>query len=180
MTTAAVQATVVTLLTLIATWAGLLMAVALLLPAATQVAEHHLQTSKARSFVLGLVLLIGIGIGFNLFRAGNPLAKLLGFGSLELFGALLVLGAAGIAQLIGRRGEPEVEKPNFRNLLRGSLTLSLAMGFPFIGWFLFAPLAVVFALGAGLLSVWPERRLHPTALPPVISGGGPTHEGLNH
>ncbi|CEK13005.1 hypothetical protein CWRG_00311 [Chthonomonas calidirosea] len=180
MTTAAVQATVVTLLTLMATWTGLLMAVALLLPAATQVAEHHLQTSKVRSFLLGLGLLTGIAIGFSLFRAGSPVARLLGFASLELFGALLVLGAAGIAQLIGRRGEPEVGQPNFRNLLRGSLTLSLAMGFPFIGWFLFAPLAVVFALGAGLLAVWPERRLAPKTLPPVISGGGPTKEGLNH
>lgn len=171
MTTAAVQATVFVLLTFVATWAGLLIAVALLLPTLSLRAEQQLQALRIRTPLLGALLIVPIGFGVTLLKVHQGGSGLVGFLLLDAMGALLAIGAAGIAQTIGRRGEPETLQLNFRMLFRGSLTLSLAMGFPFIGWFLFAPLAILFALGAGLQAVIPPKTASFASASSLASAG---------
>jgi hypothetical protein len=87
-------------------------------------------------------------------------------------GAIIAVGSAGVAQTIGKRGEPEGAAPTFGMLVRGSLVYSLALGFPLVGWFVFSPLALVTAAGAGIRALMPERRTAftpPTIMPPGSS-----------
>jgi hypothetical protein len=110
-------------------------------------------------------------IGFILASVGFPLIKLLGLGVLLFVGAVIAVGCAGIAQTIGKRGEPSGTAPTFGMLVRGSLVYSLALGFPFVGWFAFAPIALVIAAGAGIAAIMPERRsiYTPPTIPPSNS-----------
>ena len=178
MTLALVQALVAIILTIVATWTGLLVSVAFLMPRPAQKAEEMLQDSPWRCFLQGLGMAVVLVVGALLSNLGFPLVKLFGFSLVLLVGALMTVGAAGIAQTIGRRGEEDGIAPNFGMLVRGSLVYSLALGFPLVGWFLFAPISLVCAAGAGLSALLPERRasMVPPGVPPTpgdydLSGG---------
>ena len=166
MTLAQVQAAVALVVALIGTWAGLTIAVALLLPLQTDRAEQALETSPKRCFASGLPLFLVFFLAFLLLRAPHPGVKLL---SLLLFlglGAVLLVGAAGMAHLMGRRiGEMSGARTSFGMLVRGSFVFSGAVFFPILGWWLFLPLSALFALGAGVRALWPRRR---AVLPPVV------------
>jgi hypothetical protein len=159
MTLAQAQLFVAIVVALIATWGGLLMATALLFPVHTKRAEYALETQPGRSFLKGLGVLAVLILGFGLLSAGGPL-QLAGF-VLTLFAfGLMVLGGASIAHLMGRRiGEMTDSRPSFFSLVSGSLIYSLAVGFPYIGWLLFAPVSLVFAMGAGWSAIRPMRQV---------------------
>ena len=131
--------------------------------------ERAARASEATrgAFVRGL-LPLGIGIfGFVMLSLPFPGAKLLGTAILLLVFALAALGLAGLSRLTGRRIvllAPEMgEYPAF---LRGAGFLVAASLFPFLGWFLFAPAAFVFALGLGVSAL--VRR--EVAFPPLGEG----------
>ena len=102
------------------------------------------------AFVRGL-LPLGIGIfGFILLSLPFPGAKLLGTAVLLGVLALAALGLAGLSHLVGRRiALLAPEMGEYAGFLRGAGFLVAASLFPFLGWFLFAPLTFVVALGAG-------------------------------
>jgi hypothetical protein len=158
MTLALVQAIVAILLTMVATWTGLLVSVAFLLPRSASKAEHILTNEPWKCFFSGLGIAVVMVIGIIVASVGIPVVKLFGFGLLMFVGALIAVGSAGVAQTIGKRGEPDGTAPTFGMLVRGSLVYSLALGFPFVGWFVFAPLALVTAAGAGVMAMIPERH----------------------
>jgi hypothetical protein len=165
MTQAQVQAAMAVVVVLISTWAGTMMAVALLLPKQAKRASEALNGVPWICGATGLGLAILTIVGFALLNVPAPPVKLLGFLMLMGLGALLSLGGAGIALLMGERiSELSGARTSFTALVRGSVVYSLAIGFPFIGWFLFAPLSIVFALGAGVVALWPSRV---TATPPM-------------
>lgn len=165
MTQAQVQAAMAVVAVLIATWAGTMMAVALLLPRQSKRASEALSGMPWVCGATGLGLAFLVIIGFVLLNLPLPLAKLLGFLLLLGLGGLLSIGGAGVALLMGDRiSEMSGARTSFTALVRGSVVYSLAVGFPFIGWFLFAPLSIVFALGAGVVALWPSRV---TAVPPM-------------
>lgn len=112
------------------------------------------QTSNASAatrgaFVRGLLPLLA-GILGVLMLGGAPGLKLLGWTVLLAVLALAALGLAGVSRVVGRRIlllAPDMgEYPAF---LRGAGFLVAASLFPVLGWFLFAPVAFVIALGAG-------------------------------
>lgn len=168
MTLALVQATVAIILTMVATWTGLLVSVAFLLPGSATRSEQLIASEPWKCFGRGLGLAALLIVGLVISGAGAPLVKLIGLGVLLFVGALVAIGCTGMAQTIGKRGEPDGGTPTFLMLVRGSLVYSLALGFPFVGWFVFAPLALVTAAGAGVMSLLPERRtaFTPPTLPP--------------
>ncbi len=165
MTLAIVQSVVATVVALCLSWAGLLLAVALSLPLHTGIAESALEENPKRCCLKGIGLLIVFSIAVALIQIPIGLVKLFAFGIMLSITAMLTVGAAGLAQLMGQRiGEMSGAKTSFGALVRGSLVYSLALFFPYIGWFLFAPLSGLCALGAGADALWPQRR---TAIPPV-------------
>lgn len=165
MTQAQVQAAMAVVVVLIATWAGTMMAVALLLPKQAKRAGEALNGMPWVCGATGLGLAMLVILGFVLVGIPAPVVKLAGFLLLLGLGALLSIGGAGIALLMGERiSEMSGARTSFTALVRGSVVYSLAVGFPFIGWFLFAPLSIVFALGAGVVALWTSRV---TAVPPM-------------
>lgn len=163
MTLAQVQGFTMFVLALIATWGGLLMATALLFPVHTKRAEYALETAPRACFFRGLGVLAMFIIGMIFFNL--PLAQLGGFAFTLFALALMVVGGAGIAHLMGRRiGEMSESRPSFFSLASGSVIFSLALGFPYIGWLLFAPVSLIFAMGAGASAVLVRR---PVAAPPT-------------
>ncbi|HLJ55329.1 MAG TPA: hypothetical protein VKT77_09825 [Chthonomonadaceae bacterium] len=169
MTLAVVQGTVGFVALMIATWTGLLVSVAFLLPRGVARSEQLVASEPwwclLRGAGLGLVVLIGMWA----LGAGPGIVKLFGFSLTIGVGALAVIGAAGLVQMIGRRGQPEGGAATFGTVLRGSLVYSLALGFPFIGWFVFAPLSLIVAAGAGVMALVPEpsRAFYPPSMPPT-------------
>ena len=170
MTLALVQAIVAIMLTMIATWTGLLVSVAFLLPRAAARSEQLIAAAPWKCFFRGLLVAAVLAIGLIIVSVGPPLIKIFGMGVLMLVGALIAVGSAGVAQTIGKRGEPDGSEPTFGMLVRGSLVYSLALGFPFVGWFVFSPIALVTAAGAGVMALMPERR---NAYTPPAAPAGP-------
>lgn len=165
MTQAQVQAAMAVVVVLITTWAGTMMAVALLLPKQSKRASEALNGMPWICGATGLGLAILVILGFVLVGVPAPLVKLIGTALLLGLGALLSIGGAGIALLMGERiSELSGARTSFSALVRGSVVYSLAVGFPFLGWLLFAPLSIVFALGAGVVALWPAQA---TVVPPM-------------
>ncbi len=166
MTLAQVQAVVALISALILSWAALLMAVALTLPEQAARAEAALVNRPKKCFAFGIGMAILLVVALLSFRV-PPLILPALFGSLSI-AAVFVVGAAGLAKLMGTRiAEMSGLRGNaFGNLVKGSLVYSVAMVFPLIGWYLFLPLSLLGAMGAGLLAVWPRRKEMP-AVPPL-------------
>lgn len=135
---------------------ALLAAINLLLPKPVEKVLKNLEESLGRSTLLGLVNFLFFGGLFILFIwladmlenvvAGIFvfLASLIGLGII----VLAVFGLAAFANLLGDRigdaGSP------FKTNIRGGLLLVLAGIAPYVGWFLFTPLAVWAGLGAAI------------------------------
>ena len=166
MTLALVQATVAIILTMVATWTGLLVSVAFLLPRTAFRSEQLIGSEPWKCFFIGLGIALVLVIGMVAASAGFPIVKLFGLGLIMLTGALIAIGSAGVAQTIGKRGEPDGVAPTFGMLVRGSLVYSLALGFPLLGWFVFAPLALALSAGAGVMALVPQR--HTIYTPPNV------------
>jgi hypothetical protein len=165
MTQAQVQAAMAVVTVLIATWAGAMIATALWLPKQAKRASAALNKMPWMCGATGLGLAILMIIGFVLLGLPVPPARLLGVALLLGLGALLCIGGAGIATLMGERiGEMSGARNSFSTLVRGSVVYSLAVGFPFIGWFLIAPLSIIFLFGAGVMALLPSREM---AVPPL-------------
>jgi hypothetical protein len=114
--------------------------------------EQAARASEATkgAFVRGLVPLLGLFLGVVMLSLPVPGMKLLGWVVLLGILALAALGLAGLSRVAGHRLmalQPEMgEYPAF---LRGAGFLVTASLFPLLGWFLFAPVAFIVALGAG-------------------------------
>ena len=177
MSLAYVQAIAITVLALIGTWSGLLVSVAFLLPRQARKAEEALGNSPWICFGGGLGLTIMLIIGLVLVQAPLPPVKFIGFVLMLALGSIMTLGASGAAQLIGKRGGALTHNPSFGTVVRGSVVFSLAVGFPLLGWFVFAPLSLIFAMGAGAMALVPT--LQTVMTPPNPPPGVPDFDVAN-
>jgi hypothetical protein len=172
MTLAQVQAFVAGVFALIASWASLMMAVSLLLPAHSRRAEQALISSAKRCFLYGVGMVLLFIVAIALVRIPNPLIRLIGLCILLGLGATMAIGAAGLAQLMGRRiGALSGAKTSFGALVQGSLIFSFALLFPLIGWWVFAPLAGILSLGAGVTGLL-SREWIPSSANVAVEGQG--------
>ena len=164
MSLAQVQATVALFVALMISLTGLLTSVAILLPAHSQRAEAELEQSPKRCLFVGLASLLAFAFGILLLNIPNPLLKLIGFALITTISGVVTVGGAGMAQLMGKRiSEMSGAKTTFGELVRGSVAYSVAVFFPFIGWFVLAPISIVCALGAGVRAMR-APRLQPVSL----------------
>jgi len=93
-------------------------------------------------------------VGSAFLGIGNPVAQFLGFCVLIALTILGLMGSAGLSRHIGQRlSSPLDEGQPWRCVLRGGIVLSITFLFPFVGWFLVLPLALVSGVGAAALSL---------------------------
>ncbi len=165
MTLAQVQAAAAFVSYLILTWAGLIIAVALLVPGHADRARIQAQDHTAKSIVAGLAMLIPIAFALAMVQ-GAPLLRFLGMLVIFASAGTLVLGSSGIALILSKRiSGSGTDASEFGGLLRGALVYSLGLGFPFVGWFLFLPVALITSLGAGVRALISARKAATPAAP---------------
>jgi hypothetical protein len=170
MTLAQVQAFVAAFLGLVASLTGLLTTVAVLMPAHAARAHRALDEAPKRTFLHGLGMVAAVVVAFLLLNVPNPLVKLGGFCLLLALTAVAMLGAAGLAQLMGQRiGEMSGARTSFGFLVRGSLAYSLGVFCPYIGWLILGPLSLICILGAGVAAIRPMRGVVPAGPNQVLS-----------
>ena len=122
----------------------------LLFPALITRAQTRIEKSLARSFWLGIVIVIALTIPIVILLAlpFGP-AKFIGWILIAASLALSAIGSAGIAAHLGERmkqaGNPYTSLGSF---IRGSVVLELSTFFPILGWFFLLPLALITAFGA--------------------------------
>lgn len=140
---------------------ALLLVLNLLLPKQVGRAATRLSKTPGWSFVLGVPVAAAMGLWIAIASQvpwGPARASAWGVGVLGL--GLLTIGAAGLVRMLGDRlGNLSSNPSNLTNMLRGAVLYELALLFPVIGWFLFAPLAGITALGAGTFALlrWVPR-----------------------
>ncbi|GAB4505174.1 MAG: hypothetical protein Fur0043_21690 [Anaerolineales bacterium] len=139
-------------------------ALTLLLPAPIEKTRQMLEANGGRALLLGLVNFIFFGMIVLLClwlaeKVGGVVAGIFiligGLVTLAL-AALAIIGLVALAQLLGTRMGSETTP--FLTTLRGGGVLLLAGLAPYVGWFLFAPLAVWAGLGAAIQSVISRRK----------------------
>jgi hypothetical protein len=154
---------------------ALLAAVNLFLPVKVQAIQARLEGRLRRSFVIGLItlfvlgallILLGYIINLPVFKSHpTPNSSAVGLGNFLVPGifvllfaldaftliALSVLGLAALAGDLGRRMGKGATA--FKSHLTGALLLILAGLAPYLGWLVFAPIAVCTGLGAAVQEI---------------------------
>lgn len=137
---------------------SLTMLVATLFPLRAERAQTALAERPGRAFGVGLGLWLTVGVlALTLMNAPNPLAKFLGIAvGLGLL-ATAVVGLAGVAGLAAERLQRlDAGLSAYAAQTRGALFVIGGAMLPFLGWFLVAPMALIFGLGAGFQAL-PRR-----------------------
>lgn len=149
------------------TWTlmAFLITVGLLQPGFTNLTAQGLRTMPGRSFLLGLVNALFLGlIGVVIFQIGQNIGGffggifvLVGLSLLLLLLGLGALGMAGMGWLMHQRlyGDAAATLPT---LLRVHLILLSALFAPIFGWFILLPLALTASLGATLIALLQQLR----------------------
>ncbi|MFZ1040812.1 MAG: hypothetical protein WAN58_05835 [Anaerolineales bacterium] len=133
----------------------------LLLPVPIERTRAALETSPARSLLLGLINFLCVGVldALLIWLAQLTSSVKVVSGILVIIGGLITLaltllaflGLASLADLLGQHmGEPKTE---FQAIMRGGVLLLLAALTPFIGWFAFTPLVIFVSLGAAIQAI---------------------------
>jgi hypothetical protein len=147
----------------------------LLFPSIVARAQTRVEKTLARTFWLGLVIVIALTIPIVILLAlpFGP-AKFLGWILLAASLAVSSIGSAGLAAHLGERMKQTGN--NYSPLsafLRGSIVLELAAFFPVLGWFFLWPLALSTAFGAtgfALLNWMPREKTQVSSV-----GTSPSH-----
>jgi hypothetical protein len=132
--------------------------VRLLLPTLVERTRLALESSLGRSLLLGLVNFLFAGVLVALLIWSTKIGGVVAGVSVFLAGlvgliviVLVMLGLVASTSLLGSRmGEA---KSPIAAQLRGGALLLLACLTPYLGWFIFTPLVVWTALGAGIQSM---------------------------
>lgn len=138
----------------ISSWA-IAMSMALMFPRRAERARDHLAEKPWQSLIFGLLLAIIPGtISLGLMANTVPAVKFVGFASFMALLGFAAVGFGGLATLVSSRVRamaPELSP--LAAMGRASAIIVVAGLFPFLGWFVFAPLALAFSLGAGFRAV---------------------------
>jgi hypothetical protein len=124
------------------------------------------QSTPARSLGIGFVnFLFFAVIALVLFSVAENVGPFLrgvltipALVILALLAIALSLGLVAMSHLIGERIFPDLLA--WKQLLWGTVCLSLACALPFVGWFLLLPYVGLVGLGAVILSLMPNRGIY--------------------
>ena len=141
----------------------------LLFPNLISRAQTRVEKTLARTFWLGLVIVIGLTIPIIVLMSlpFGP-AKFLGWILLAISLALSSIGSAGIAAHLGERMKHTGGNYTALNaFIRGAVILEFAAFFPVIGWLFVWPLFLIIAFGAtgfALLNWMPHEKTQITSV----------------
>ncbi len=129
-------------------------------PAAVDRCRQTYQSRPIRCMVLGIFMGIpGIVFALVVVNSGNPLGQFVGFATLFTLMSLAILGAAGLASLIGQRlNSPEDVHQPWKRVYRGGVVLAITFVFPLVGWFLVLPATLLSGFGAALISLAGRKK----------------------
>jgi hypothetical protein len=134
---------------------ALLVAFNLLMSSVTQRAHARLDQTPVKSFFLGLPV-TGFVILYALTAFQSHAGLLQASAFIVTIGGMGIgsIGGAGMARLLAARLLP-LSNPHskIRNLLCGAVLYELACLVPFVGWFLFIPIAGITAVGAATFAL---------------------------
>jgi len=116
------------------------------------------QSMPARSLGIGfvnfvffaMIALVLLSVAENMGPFIKGLLTIPAIIILALLSIALSLGLAGMAMLIGERIFPDL--PAWKQILWGTVCLSLGCALPFVGWFLLLPYVGFVGVGAVILS----------------------------
>ncbi|MBP8000318.1 MAG: hypothetical protein KA314_11770 [Chloroflexi bacterium] len=148
------------------TLAAALAMLVLLLPNFSVLTAQVLSSMPGRSFLLGLVNAIFLGIvAIVAWQIGQSLGGFFGgvfsLGGLSLFfllGGLGVLGMTGVVWLLHQRAYGDAAA-GLTTLLRISLLCLVALFSPLLGWLVLTPILFITSLGATLIALLQLLRL---------------------
>jgi hypothetical protein len=127
----------------------------LLFPDKVESARNAVSTRSSAVIGKGfLALLFGV-LSFIVISLPNPLTKLLGTLMLASYFGLVAVGISGIAKLAAERMQSlkDGQSNLFDSFAKASMYIVLAAMLPILGWFLFAPMLILFGGGAGLIAI---------------------------
>jgi hypothetical protein len=152
-----------------ATFLALLITLTLIFPVSVERIRQKLETSPLRATLLGLVNVTFLVVLVALFGWLGDQFGSQGIGGIFIAIALILLaagsllalfGLAAASQLVGLR-MGETNHPASTQA-RGGALLLLAGLTPYLGWFLFAPLAICAGLGAAIQSLLQRKTVAQT------------------
>lgn len=145
----------------------------LLFPALTTRAQARVDKTPARTFWMGLIILIVVTIPIVILLAlPFGLAKLIGWILLAAALSFSSIGSAGIAAHLADRLAQHSSVTALGGFLRGAVLLELAAFFPVIGWLFVWPLLLITAFGAAgfaLLNWLPRAKTEASLATPSPS-----------
>jgi len=170
MTIGDILAVIAAVLLVGASWAAMILMIALAFPARVAAAQAKVTAAPGVCLLRGLtVLFAGLVLAAVLSKAAAGPARLLAVLVLGGLGVVAALGSAAVVRLLGARidalGSPLTP---FGSLTRAS-ALYVAAGFlPVIGWGVVLPTALLLSLGSGVAVLFgarpaPERALEVAA-----------------
>lgn len=133
------------------TWA-LFLGAALTFRTRAEMAQARVASRPGQSFLVGLLVAGTLGV-VSIAMAANPLPpiKLLGMTGLFTLIAISALGGAGLClHLSDRIRAMEPGLSVYSGLTRAGMLIVVAGFFPFVGWFLIAPVLFLIFLGVGI------------------------------
>lgn len=145
-----------------------------MLPGALARTRRTLVAQPGWSFVVGLVNVTFFGVVAAALLAPGGVIALIGGTIATALLALIAIGLAAAARIVGERLRPEATDP-LRQLLTGGAALVLAASVPLVGWFVVLPFAGLAGFGAFLIGLV-QRRAAPAA-PPVAPPNPPPATG---
>ncbi len=159
---------------------GFLSAWWLLFPATVERARVRLEQTPWSCLWLGGVVTAMLTIPITILMALGGPGQGLGWLGIGLSLSVASLGAAGLAAVMARRLQGESRLSPAAAFVRAAVALELAAAFPFIGWLVVMPLAVVVSLGATVFALlrWQpasQRTRVAGALATAPSAGVPQH-----
>lgn len=160
-----------TLLTIGIVFPGLLTAWWLLFPNTVERARVRLEQTPWTCLWLGGVLTAVLVIPLAVLLAIGGPAQAIGWLGIASSLTFASLGAAGLAALMARRLQGTSQLTAAGAFVRAAIALELAAAFPFIGWVVVVPLAIVISLGATVFALlrWQPATARPANRLPTVS-----------
>lgn len=139
---------------LMAALPALLLFLNLMFSRTTFSAANRLHTGFKMPFVVGIIAMIIIGFPASLLVSSGSFLQLIGAILWLLLLAWLFTGLAVVARMMGGRlGYLSNREPSIMSeAVIGTVVLSFAIAFPFIGWFVILPLSMAVGVGATIIA----------------------------
>ena len=135
-------------------------------PSAVKRCSQTYHTRPIRTIALGMFLGIpSVVLALAFLNSGNPLGQFLGFSMIFFVISTAILGAAGLAGLIGHRlNSPQDVHQPWKRVYRGSIVLAITFLFPVVGWFLVLPVTLLSGFGAALIALMGRKKQPSTSI----------------